>query len=433
MRINVKSESIMDINNKKVIPSLRFPTFENDGEWKTKKLGEIADFYKGKGISKTETSEKGRTPCIRYGELYTYYKEIIKEIKSFTDIPTDELFLSKANDIVIPSSGETKEDISTASCIMKDKIALGGDINVIRSSNDGVFLSYYLNYAKKNDIAKIAQGISIIHLYNEQLKTLQICIPSIIEQRKIASCLSTLDELITINNEKLEQLKTYKKGLMQKLFPVKGQKQPELRFKEFEKNGVWGVKSIGKVAELYQGYGFPEKLQGKSKGKYPFIKVSDISATVNKGFWYLNKAVNYVDEDDLILIKANPLPIGTIVFAKIGEAIRLNRRVILGQESLIDNNVAGVKAIPALLDDDFLYYIMLMIDLTKYAGGVVPAIKKSSIEAIEFFLPPTLYEQRKIADCLISIDEMIIQYTNKVAMLEQHKKGLIQQLIPISK
>lgn len=199
-------------------PALRFPDFLNDGEWEVKRLGEIAEFYKGKGIPKSEASDKGKTPCVRYGELYTHYKEVIDEAQSFTDIPTEELFLSKANDVIIPSSGETKEDISTASCVLKDNIALGGDINVIRTPHNGVFLSYYLNNAKKDDIAKIAQGVSIIHLYNDQLKNLRITLPSIEEQNKIADCLTALDELIAATNEKLEQMKAYKKGLMQQLF-----------------------------------------------------------------------------------------------------------------------------------------------------------------------------------------------------------------------
>lgn len=198
-------------------PRLRFPGFT--GDWEKKKLGEVAFFYKGKGISKSEASNKGETPCIRYGELYTYYKEVISVTKSFTNIPLEELFLSKANDVIIPSSGETKEDISTASCILNDNVALGADINVIRSSNNGVFLSYYLNTIKKNDIAKIAQGISIIHLYNDQLKTLQVDLPSFPEQQKIADCLSALDNTITAESDKLEALKTHKKGLMQQLFP----------------------------------------------------------------------------------------------------------------------------------------------------------------------------------------------------------------------
>ena len=198
---------------------MRFSEFKNEKEWEEKKLGEIAVFYKGKGISKNEVSDNGKIPCIRYGELYTHYKEVITETHSFTDIPSEDLFYSIANDVIIPSSGETKEDISTASCVLIDNVALGGDINVIRSKNNGVFLSYYLNNAKKDDIARIAQGVSIIHLYNEQLKNLHICIPSIPEQCKIASCLSSMDETIYAYTEKVACLGQYKKGLMQQLFP----------------------------------------------------------------------------------------------------------------------------------------------------------------------------------------------------------------------
>ena len=186
-----------------------------------------------------------------------------------------------------------------------------------------------------------------------------------LEQQKIASCIFSMDAYISSTKEKLELLKIYKKGMMQKLFPAKGKQRPELRFKEFEIEGQWVENRLGKVAEVFQGYGFPEKLQGKTKGKYPFIKVSDISVTINKGSKYICNAVNYVDEEDLDVIKARPFPTGTTVFAKIGEAIRLNRRVILKQESLIDNNVAGVKSKLDLSDDEFLYYIMLMIDLVK--------------------------------------------------------------------
>ncbi len=201
------------------VPKLRFPEFKNGGEWKEKELGEIAKFAKGKGISKSDVVENGILPCIRYGELYTHYKEIITDVFSFTNVPVEGLILSKVNDVIIPSSGETHEDIATASCVMKNGVALGGDLNVIRPKINGIFLSYYLNNAKKREIAQIAQGISVIHLYSNQLQCLKIAIPAKKEQQKIASCLSSLDELITAQSKKIEQLKQHKKGLMQGLFP----------------------------------------------------------------------------------------------------------------------------------------------------------------------------------------------------------------------
>ena len=201
------------------VPKLRFKEFENSEEWEEKKLGEIAKFTKGKGISKSDVVENGKIPCIRYGELYTHYKEIITDIISYTNISTKKLVLSKVNDVVIPSSGETHEDIATASCVMKNGIALGGDLNIIRTKINGIFLAYYLNNAKKREISQIAQGISVVHLYSNQLQNLIISIPSEEEQQKIASCLSSLDEVIEAQVEKIEQLKLHKKGLMQGLFP----------------------------------------------------------------------------------------------------------------------------------------------------------------------------------------------------------------------
>lgn len=204
----------------KTVPELRFTEFRNDGEWEIKKLKDIATFSKGKGISKTDVTANGTTPCIRYGELYTTYKETITDVSSYTDLPVTDLFLSKANDVIIPSSGETKEDIATASCIIKDGIAIGGDINVIRTSNNGIFLSYYLTYVKKNDIARIAQGVSIIHLYNEQLRDLVVELPnSIKEQHRIADCLQSVDNVIKSYEDKITALELHKKGLMQQLFP----------------------------------------------------------------------------------------------------------------------------------------------------------------------------------------------------------------------
>lgn len=201
-------------------PKLRFEEFKGKTVWKEDKLGTSALFLKGKGISKSDITEDGLLPCIRYGELYTHYKETIISVKSFTDLPSNELVLSQVNDVIIPASGETKEDIATASCVMVSGIALGGDLNIIRSKINGVFLSYYLNNAKKKDIAKLAQGISVIHLYPDQLKTINIFIPIPREQQIIADCLTSIDEQITAQGQMIETLKQHKKGLIQQLFPT---------------------------------------------------------------------------------------------------------------------------------------------------------------------------------------------------------------------
>lgn len=198
------------------VPEVRFSGFE--GEWEEKKLGAIAIFSKGKGISKADLDSEGRRYCIRYGELYTTYGEVISSVVSKVKDNIDEVVLSQMNDVIMPSSGETQMDIATASCVKLDGIAYGGDLIIIRSPLSGVFLSYYLNHRKKRDIARLSQGISVIHLYASQLSTLTIGIPEIKEQNKIASFLSAIDDKISSVGEKIERVGEFKKGLLQGMF-----------------------------------------------------------------------------------------------------------------------------------------------------------------------------------------------------------------------
>lgn len=201
-----------------VVPRLRFPGFGS--AWEIKRVGEIADIYKGKGIAKSDITSDGTYQCIRYGELYTTYGEVIMDVLSRTSIHMSALFFSEPNDVLIPSSGETKEDIATAACVVSGGIALGGDLNVLRSQENGIFLSYYLNGPLKTDIARVAQGNAVVHLYPHQIEKLQIAVPSSNEQQKIAECLSSLDDLIAAHSRKIAALQKHKKGLMQGLFPV---------------------------------------------------------------------------------------------------------------------------------------------------------------------------------------------------------------------
>jgi type I restriction enzyme S subunit len=191
---------------------------EDYADWEEKKLGDVAKFSKGKGISKSEVSEDGINECIRYGELYTRYGEVIQNVYSKTNFDINKAVVSQANDVIIPASGETQIDIATASCVMKSGVILGGDLNIIRTNNNGVFLSYYLNSAKKLDIANLAQGISVVHLYSSQLALLNLNLPTLPEQQKIANFLSSIDTKIESVNKQITQTQTFKKGLLQGMF-----------------------------------------------------------------------------------------------------------------------------------------------------------------------------------------------------------------------
>ena len=196
------------------VPHLRFPEF--CGEWKETTLGKISEITKGSGISKDQLSEQG-SPCILYGELYTKYKsEIIDEAYSRTELDSSSLVKSKANDVIIPCSGETAIDISTARCVSFNNILLGGDLNIIRlKHDDGGFFAYQLNGARKKDIARVAQGVSVVHLYGENLKHIRVYHPAIEEQKKITRLLSLIDERITTQNKIIEKLQSLISGIIQ--------------------------------------------------------------------------------------------------------------------------------------------------------------------------------------------------------------------------
>ena len=209
----------MAIDNKEKVlnvPNLRFPEFTE--VWKKDSLKDVASISKGLGISKEQLSDSG-LPCILYGELYTKYKsEVITDIYSKTDIETKGLVSSKANDVIIPCSGEAAIEIATARCVPVSNILLGGDLNIIRlNGQDGRFFAYQLNGKRKIDIAKVAQGVSVVHLYGEHLKKIKIAYPSIEEQTKIAEMLSLIDRRISTQNKIIEKLESLIKGICNKL------------------------------------------------------------------------------------------------------------------------------------------------------------------------------------------------------------------------
>ena len=188
----------------------------------------------------------------------------------------------------------------------------------------------------------------------------------------------------------------------------------------------WQLKKLKEIASIESGFGFPIKYQGKSEGDIPFFKVSDISRTVLQGGIYLTRADNFISHEDCKIIKAKPLRKGTIVFARIGEAIKLNRRAILGQDSLIDNNIAGVFSNSNNL---YLYYCLLNIKFGDFTGiTAVPSLKKSDIEN-QIILFPSEQEQQKIASILSNVDELIQKTDQIIEQTQRLKKGLMQRLL----
>lgn len=199
-------------------PEIRFAGFTD--AWERRKLGELADFGKGQGYTKSDLRETGN-PIIMYGRLYTKYQTIISEVDTFVDVIIADAVFSKGGEVILPSSGETAEDIAIASSVEKAGLLLGGGLNVVFPNQDieSRFLAIEISFGTPHDdLAKRAQGKSIVHLYNEDLKEVLVSYPSIEEQKSIASLFSNLDHLITLQQQSLEKLKTLKKAFLEKMF-----------------------------------------------------------------------------------------------------------------------------------------------------------------------------------------------------------------------
>lgn len=202
-------------NRKK--PAIRFKGFTDD--WEQRKLGGLVQFSKGTGYSKADLKEKG-TPIILYGRLYTKYETVISDVDTYA-VPRDGSVYSRGGEVIVPASGETSEDISVASVVEKPGILLGGDLNIITppANLDPAFLAISISNGKPHDdMAKMAQGKSVVHLHNADLEKIDFMYPCYTEQMQISTYFKNLDHLITLHQRKVEKLNDFKRWLLEKMF-----------------------------------------------------------------------------------------------------------------------------------------------------------------------------------------------------------------------
>lgn len=386
------------------LPKLRFPEFKEEEGWQLKLIGEILSI--GNGRDHKHLSD-GDIPVYGSGGHMRSVNE----------------YLHDGESICIGRKGTIDKPFF-----------LNGKFWTV----DTLFYTHSFKKSLPRFVYALFQNIEwlkhneaggVPSLSKTNIEKIEILIPELEEQQKIADCLASVDELITLESQKLDRLKLYKKGLMQQLFPTEGETVPRLRFPEFQNQKEWDQNSLAKVCNVLQGYGFPEAFQGKSIGNYPFCKVSDISRAVSENGGLLSEASNCIDDEDILKLKAKVVPAGATVFAKIGEALKLNRRAYVQRPCLIDNNATGLKAINGISDDYFIYLLSQLIDLNQHCGGAVPSVNKSTLEKIPVVVP-RLDEQKRIAETLSSIDSLIAAQTLRVNTLKAHKKGLMQQLFP---
>lgn len=198
----------------------RLPGFS--GEWTATKLGEVASFQKGKGLSKAELEHGGETRCIHYGELFTSYRAKIDQVHSSAE-SFEGALLSKRNDVLMPTSDVTPRGLATASCLMEEGVILGGDILIIRAfpnTVDGAFLAYCIRFFKKQ-VMQLVSGSTVYHIYPSGMAKFELLMPTYEEQIKISAILNDMEQEITELKSKRTKLAAIKQGMMQQLLTGK--------------------------------------------------------------------------------------------------------------------------------------------------------------------------------------------------------------------
>ena len=254
---------------KNLIPKRRFEEFKNSDPWEQRKAVDIADYSKGNGYSKSDLTENG-TPIILYGRLYTKYQFAIDEVDTFAT-PKDGSIYSQGNEVIIPASGETAEDIARASAVEKSGILLGGDLNILRPFNfiNPLFLALTIsNGEPQKELAKKAQGKSVVHIHNSDIQEVTVSFPTRAEQDRIVAVFRSLDNLITLHQRKLDKLKETKLAYLSEMFPKEGELYPKRRLAGF--TDPWEQRKLG---DLLQTLPFKQFLkEPEPDGKYEIIQ-----------------------------------------------------------------------------------------------------------------------------------------------------------------
>ena len=392
----------METEEKKNIPIRRFPEFLNDGEWEVKRLGEISISFSGGTPSASNKDYYGGTiPFIRSGEINSDHTELFLTQEG---LDNSSAKIVERGTILYALYGATSGEVGIA--------RLRGAINqailaiIPNEEYDSLFIYHYLKSQKESIINRYLQG-GQGNLSGAIINALTIPVPSFAEQQRIAACLSAADEMIVSTNGKLEQLKAYKKGLMQKLFPAKDKKLPELRFKEFEKDGEWEEKKYEDCLDYEQPQSYLVSSENYKKTGVPVL-------TAGKTF-----ILGFTDETFGVYTK---LPV--IIFDDFTTDSRF-----VGFPFKAKSSAMKMLSVKEGYDLRFIFATMQNNEFKPHdhQRHWISIYSKFKVEI------PSLAEQRKIAGCLTSIDDMINQYTNKVALLELYKKGLMQQMFPSSK
>ena len=381
--------------------------------WEVKKLGEIGNFLKGKGIKKDELCDNG-LPCVIYGQIYTSYDFYTDKFTSFIPINlkpyTTEIY---QNDILFAGSGETKEEIGKSiAYIGKECAYAGGDIIILRQDKViSIFITYYLNSIGRKHLNRLGQGDSVVHIYKSILESVKIPVPPLAEQEKIAEILSLWDKAIEHTKELIAYKEKQKKGLMQNL--LTGKK----RLHGF--NDKWKTVKLGEVFDIQMCRRI-YKDQTNSIGGIPFYKIGTMGKIADA----------FIDEQLFNTYKNKynyPLNGETLITCSgtIGKCYQYNGEKAYYQ----DSNIVWLRTKNKYkINLNYIFIVVSNIKWNSVEKTTITRLYTPTLKKAEIFLPP-LDEQKAIADILCKADEEIELLNKQLDLYTEQKKGLMQNLL----
>ncbi len=415
----------------KLVPKLRFPEFRESEEWEKRTIGQISDSVTAGGTP--STSEKaywnGSIRWMNSGELN--YKKVYEVQGRITGegLRNSSTKIIPKMCVLIGLAGQGKTRGTVAMnmvelCINQSIAAIFP--NEKKYSSDFLYHNLDNRYDELRSLSAGGEGRGGLNL--QIIKSMGVPLPHIIEQQKIADCLSSIDDLINAQSQKVEALKTHKKGLMQQLFPREGETVPRLRFPEFLGAGEWVPQRIEGLAKRGSGHTPDKKQASYYNGGIKWASLAD-SNMLDNGFLYSTK--NEISKDGLKNSSAVLHPAGTVI---------LSRDAGVGKSAVLYSEMAVSQHFMAWVCDDsklsnwFLYYVLQILKPTFESIAVGSTIKTIGLPYFKslYITIPCVKEQQKIADCLSIIDELITVQTQKLETLKTHKKGLMQQLFPMA-
>lgn len=415
-----------------LLPRLRFPEFKNTGEWKICALNKLAMRINTRNHDNLITRVLTNSAIDGVVDQSDYFDREVANPKNLENY----FVIDKGDYVYNPRISAT----APVGPISKNKIGKGVMsplYTVFRFENHNN--EFYEQYFKTTlwhhylkSVSNTGARYDRMSISSDSFMKMPLPYRSEEEQQKIADCLSSLDDLIAAEGKKLEALKAHKKGLMQKLFPAEGATVPEWRFPEFRDSGEWNLKPIGEKVDLMSGYAFKSEEILEDESGTPLMR----GINITEGFVRHNQDIDRFFTGKTEEIEKYRLQINDLVIGMDGSKVGKNSSLITqcDEGALLVQRVARLRA-KSTVTIEFIFQHINSSKFHSYVDKIntssgIPHISAQQIKDFKIRFPAEIEEQQKIADCLTSIDNLIIDQAKKIEALKAHKKGLMQGLFP---